>query len=75
MNEDGTALGFNAQGGVGCISVTANVAPKLCSQFQAALGFATVLVRGEATPGSLLWADVLAQGKVRAKQSCGEKVA
>ena len=34
--EDATALGFNAQGGVGCISVTANVAPKLCSQFQAA---------------------------------------
>jgi 4-hydroxy-tetrahydrodipicolinate synthase len=34
--EDGTALGFNAHGGVGCISVTANVAPKLCSQFQEA---------------------------------------
>jgi len=32
--EDGTALGFNAHGGVGCISVTANIAPKLCSQFQ-----------------------------------------
>ena len=34
--EDATALGFNAHGGVGCISVTANVAPKLCSEFQAA---------------------------------------
>ena len=34
--EDGTAHGFNAQGGVGCISVTANVAPKLCAQLQAA---------------------------------------
>ncbi|MFI0395604.1 4-hydroxy-tetrahydrodipicolinate synthase [Paracoccus jiaweipingae] len=34
--EDGTALGFNAQGGTGCISVTANVAPKLCAQFQQA---------------------------------------
>jgi len=34
--EDGTALGFNAHGGVGCISVTANVAPRLCSQFQEA---------------------------------------
>lgn len=34
--EDGTALGFNAHGGVGCISVTANVAPRLCSEFQAA---------------------------------------
>ncbi|MBT8153861.1 4-hydroxy-tetrahydrodipicolinate synthase [Epibacterium ulvae] len=34
--EDATALGFNAHGGVGCISVTANVAPKLCAAFQAA---------------------------------------
>jgi len=34
--EDATALGFNAHGGRGCISVTANVAPKLCSQFQEA---------------------------------------
>ncbi|WP_422075854.1 4-hydroxy-tetrahydrodipicolinate synthase [Tranquillimonas rosea] len=34
--EDATALGFNAHGGVGCISVTANVAPKLCSQLQEA---------------------------------------
>ena len=34
--EDPTAIGFNAQGGVGCISVTANVAPALCSQMQAA---------------------------------------
>ncbi len=34
--NDDTALGFNAHGGVGCISVTANVAPKLCAEFQAA---------------------------------------
>lgn len=34
--NDETALGFNAMGGVGCISVTANVAPKLCSDFQRA---------------------------------------
>ena len=34
--EDGTALGFNAHGGVGCISVTSNVAPRLCSEFQTA---------------------------------------
>jgi 4-hydroxy-tetrahydrodipicolinate synthase len=34
--EDATALGFNAQGGVGCISVTANVAPRLCAAFQEA---------------------------------------
>jgi 4-hydroxy-tetrahydrodipicolinate synthase len=32
--EDITALGFNAHGGNGCISVTANIAPKLCSQLQ-----------------------------------------
>jgi 4-hydroxy-tetrahydrodipicolinate synthase len=34
--EDITALGFNAHGGHGCISVTSNVAPRLCSEFQAA---------------------------------------
>ncbi|SIS77578.1 4-hydroxy-tetrahydrodipicolinate synthase [Phaeovulum vinaykumarii] len=34
--EDATALGFNAHGGQGCISVTANVAPKLCAEFQEA---------------------------------------
>ncbi len=33
--EDASALGFNAHGGVGCISVTANVAPALCARFQA----------------------------------------
>jgi 4-hydroxy-tetrahydrodipicolinate synthase len=32
--EDSTALGFMAHGGHGCISVTANVAPRLCSDFQ-----------------------------------------
>ena len=32
--EDMTALGFMAHGGHGCISVTSNVAPKLCAQFQ-----------------------------------------
>ena len=35
--NDDMALGFSAMGGVGCISVTANVAPKLCSQFQEAI--------------------------------------
>jgi len=35
--NDDMALGFNAMGGVGCISVTANVAPKLCSDFQMAM--------------------------------------
>ena len=34
--EDGTALAYLAQGGHGCISVTANVAPKLCSELHSA---------------------------------------
>lgn len=34
--EDGTVVAFLAQGGVGCISVTANVAPKLCAELHAA---------------------------------------
>src|SRR5216683_2971210 len=34
--EDATALGFMAHGGHGCISVTANVAPRLCAEFQQA---------------------------------------
>ncbi|WP_255683891.1 MULTISPECIES: 4-hydroxy-tetrahydrodipicolinate synthase [unclassified Xanthobacter] len=44
--EDATALGFMAHGGVGCISVTSNVAPRLCAQFQTAClkgDFATAL--------------------------------
>lgn len=44
--EDGTALGFMAHGGHGCISVTANVAPELCADFQKAClkdDFATAL--------------------------------
>jgi 4-hydroxy-tetrahydrodipicolinate synthase len=35
--EDATALAFNAHGGVGCISVASNVAPRLCADFQNAL--------------------------------------
>jgi 4-hydroxy-tetrahydrodipicolinate synthase len=45
--EDPTALGFMAHGGRGCISVTANVAPKLCAEFQAACmagDFGTALI-------------------------------
>lgn len=34
--NDETALAFNAMGGTGCISVTANVAPRLCAEFQRA---------------------------------------
>nr|USU30994.1 4-hydroxy-tetrahydrodipicolinate synthase [Methylobacterium sp. OTU13CASTA1] len=34
--EDATALGFNAQGGCGCISVVSNVAPRLCADLQEA---------------------------------------
>lgn len=35
--EDATSLGYNAHGGVGAISVTANVAPGLCAEFQTAM--------------------------------------
>ena len=35
--NDDLALGFTAMGGVGCISVTANVAPRLCAEFQTAM--------------------------------------
>ena len=35
--NDETALAFNAMGGVGCISVTANIAPRLCADFQKAM--------------------------------------
>lgn len=35
--NDDMALGFNAMGGVGCVSVTANVAPRLCADFQNAM--------------------------------------
>lgn len=44
--EDMTALGFNAHGGTGCISVTSNIAPRLCADFQNATlagDFATAL--------------------------------
>lgn len=34
--NDETALAFNAMGGVGCVSVTANIAPRLCAEFQKA---------------------------------------
>ncbi|WP_409361727.1 4-hydroxy-tetrahydrodipicolinate synthase [Bartonella heixiaziensis] len=34
--DDCTALGFNAHGGIGCISVSSNVAPKLCAELHAA---------------------------------------
>ncbi|KJZ80759.1 4-hydroxy-tetrahydrodipicolinate synthase [Candidatus Liberibacter solanacearum] len=35
--DDSSALGFNVHGGVGCISVTANVAPRICAEFQKAI--------------------------------------
>ncbi len=35
--EDASALGFNAHGGRGCISVVANIAPRLCAEFQEAM--------------------------------------
>lgn len=48
--EDATALGFMAHGGHGCISVTSNVAPRLCAEFQGAClrgDFATALTLHE----------------------------
>jgi len=50
--EDETALGFNAHGGVGCISVTANVAPVACKAFQACCA------NGD-YEGALAWQDRL----------------
>ncbi len=35
--EDASAIGFNAHGGHGCISVTSNVAPRQCAEFQEAM--------------------------------------
>ena len=48
--EDATVLGFMAHGGHGCISVTSNVAPRLCAEFQSACGkgdYATALTLHE----------------------------
>lgn len=48
--EDMTAVAFNASGGVGCISVTSNIAPKLCAEVQAAClagDYATALSKHE----------------------------
>lgn len=77
--EDSTALGFNAHGGVGCISVTANVAPRLSAEFQTAClagDYAKALVLHEklaplhralfleASPAPVKWA-LAAIGKCR----------
>ena len=51
--EDGTALGYMAHGGHGCISVTANVAPRLCAEFQDAC------LRGELRPRRASYQDRL----------------
>lgn len=48
--EDMTAVAFNASGGVGCISVTSNIAPRLCAEVQAAClagDYATALAKQE----------------------------
>lgn len=50
--EDGTALAFNAHGGVGCISVSANVAPAECAAFQ------NVMAEGD-YKAALGWQDKL----------------
>lgn len=45
--EDGTAVAYNASGGNGCISVTANVAPAFCSEMQAACRMSDFKAAGE----------------------------
>jgi 4-hydroxy-tetrahydrodipicolinate synthase len=50
--EDASALGFNAHGGVGCISVSSNVAPRQCAEFQKAC------LSGDYA-GALAWQDRL----------------
>jgi 4-hydroxy-tetrahydrodipicolinate synthase len=59
--EDATAVGFNAQGGVGCISVTANVAPRLCAEMQEAT-LAGDYAKALEYPGP---ADAAARGDLR----------
>ncbi len=51
--NDETALAFNAMGGTGCISVTANVAPRLCAAFQSAWAAGTMPARSNCTIGSI----------------------
>ena len=80
--EDATAHGFNAQGGVGCISVTANVAPALVAQVQAACraGDYAEALRLQALLMPLHIAIFLEPGLVGAKYAlsrlgrCGETV-
>ena len=43
--EDATALGFMAHGGHGCISVTSNVAPRLCAEFQVVVPARAIMPR------------------------------
>ena len=59
--EDATALGFMAHGGHGCISVTSNVAPRSCAEFQEAC-LAGDYAKALELPGP---ADAAAQGAVR----------
>ena len=62
--EDGTCLGFMAHGGHGCISVTSNVAPRLCAEFQSAClkgDYATALT-GDAKLFARFFRACLARG-------------
>ena len=68
--EDATALGFMAHGGHGCISVTSNVAPRLCAEFQGAC-LARRLRRGAQAAGQ---ADAAAHGAVRRDQPGARQV-
>ena len=63
--EDATALGFMAHGGHGCISVTSNVAPRLCAEFQSACLKGDFADRAQAAGQ----ADAAAHQSVRRDQS------
>ena len=68
--EDATILGYMAHGGHGCISVTSNVAPRLCSEFQAAWAEGRSCHRAEAARQ----ADAAAQQPLHREQSGADQV-
>ena len=67
--EDHTALAFNAVGGGGCISVTANVAPRLCSEMQTAWADGRV---GEAMASRTGWCRCTMRYSAETESGAGE---
>ena len=68
--EDATALGFMAHGGHGCISVTSNVAPRLCAELQERLPGGR-LCRGADAAGP---ADAAAHGALHRDEPVADEV-